>query len=183
MFALISPRLALQLGWFREALHFFTLIQDEQSKLIKTDFVPALMQVLYQGPEVIHVNTVHNTATLQKKSGNDDSNESQTKDLLITGLDASTLSYKRLVDVKAIKLTTWRFMSQKSFPCLARWSQLLLYSICSPFPRCSKIAIWSLITERFWDMVGNWKWAGFPFNLSSHNHICVAQYLFSIGDD
>ena len=36
---------------------------------------------------------------------------------------------------------------------------------------------------RFWDADGNWKWAVFPFNLSSHNHTYIAKYLFSIRDD
>ena len=36
---------------------------------------------------------------------------------------------------------------------------------------------------RFWDADGNRKWAVFPLNLSSHNHIYIAQYLFSIRDD
>ena len=35
----------------------------------------------------------------------------------------------------------------------------------------------------FWDADGNRKWAVFPFNLSSHNHIYIAKYLFSIRDD
>ena len=36
---------------------------------------------------------------------------------------------------------------------------------------------------RFWDVDGNRKWAVFSFNLSSHNHIYIAKYLFSIRDD
>ena len=36
---------------------------------------------------------------------------------------------------------------------------------------------------RFWDVDGNRKWAVFPFHLSSHNHIYIAKYLFSIWDD
>ena len=36
---------------------------------------------------------------------------------------------------------------------------------------------------RFWDADGNRKWAVFPFNLFSHNHIYNAKYLFSIRDD
>ena len=36
---------------------------------------------------------------------------------------------------------------------------------------------------RFWDADGNRKWIVFPFNLSSHNHIYIAKYLFSIRDD
>ena len=35
---------------------------------------------------------------------------------------------------------------------------------------------------RFWDADGNRKWAVFPFNLFSHNHIYIAKYLFSIRD-
>ena len=36
---------------------------------------------------------------------------------------------------------------------------------------------------RVWDADGNRKWAVFPFGLSSHNHIFIAKYLFSIRDD
>ena len=36
---------------------------------------------------------------------------------------------------------------------------------------------------RFWDADGNRKWAVFPFNLSSRNHIYIATYLFTIRDD
>ena len=36
---------------------------------------------------------------------------------------------------------------------------------------------------RFWDADGNRKWAVFSFNLSLHNHIYIAKYLFSITDD
>ena len=32
---------------------------------------------------------------------------------------------------------------------------------------------------RFWDADGNRKWAFLTFNLSSHNHIHIAKYLFS----
>ena len=35
---------------------------------------------------------------------------------------------------------------------------------------------------RFWEADGNRKWAVFPFNLPSHNHIHIAKYLFSIRD-
>ena len=37
--------------------------------------------------------------------------------------------------------------------------------------------------ERFWEADGNRKWAVVPFNLSSHNHNHIANYLFSITDD
>ena len=36
---------------------------------------------------------------------------------------------------------------------------------------------------RFWDADGNRKWAVFPFNLPSHNHIYIAKYLSSTRDD
>ena len=36
---------------------------------------------------------------------------------------------------------------------------------------------------RFWDANGNRKWAVFPLNLFSHDHIYIAKYLFSITDD
>ena len=36
---------------------------------------------------------------------------------------------------------------------------------------------------RFWDADGNRKWAVFPFNLFSQNHIYIAKYLFPIMDD
>ena len=36
---------------------------------------------------------------------------------------------------------------------------------------------------RFWDADGNRKWAVFPLNLFSHNHIYIAKYLFSSTDD
>ena len=35
----------------------------------------------------------------------------------------------------------------------------------------------------FLDAEGNRKWAVFPLNLFSHNHIYIAKYLFSIRDD
>ena len=35
---------------------------------------------------------------------------------------------------------------------------------------------------RFWDADGNRNWAVFPFNLSSHDRICITKYLFSIRD-
>ena len=35
---------------------------------------------------------------------------------------------------------------------------------------------------RFWHADGNRKWADFSFNLSSHNHIYIAKYLFTIRD-
>ena len=35
---------------------------------------------------------------------------------------------------------------------------------------------------RFWDADVNRKWAVFPFNLSSHDRICITKYLFSIRD-
>ena len=38
----------------------------------------------------------------------------------------------------------------------------------------------SFSTQRFWDTNDNRKWAVFLFNLSSHNHICIAEYRFSI---
>ena len=41
----------------------------------------------------------------------------------------------------------------------------------------------NLNTRRFWEAGGNRKWVVFPFNLSSHNRICIAKYLFSIRDD
>ena len=36
----------------------------------------------------------------------------------------------------------------------------------------------------FWGMNDNWKWAIFTFNLSSHNYIHIAKYMyvFSIRD-
>ena len=36
---------------------------------------------------------------------------------------------------------------------------------------------------RFWEADGNRKWAVFPLNLSSHNHIYITKYLLSIRDD
>ena len=35
----------------------------------------------------------------------------------------------------------------------------------------------------FWDADGNRKWAVFTFKLSSHNHIHIAKYFFSIRDE
>ena len=48
--------------------------------------------------------------------------------------------------------------------------------------RCAR-AIHSSACSRFWDADGNRKWAVFLFNLSSHNYIYIAKYLFSIRDD
>ena len=48
--------------------------------------------------------------------------------------------------------------------------------------RCFKRKIRELKHARFWDADGNRKWAVFPFNLSSHDPICIAKYLFSIRD-
>ena len=36
---------------------------------------------------------------------------------------------------------------------------------------------------RFWDADGNRKWVVFPFNLSLHNHIYIAKYLFPVRND
>ena len=41
----------------------------------------------------------------------------------------------------------------------------------------------SLSMRVFRDADGNRKWAVFPFKLSSHHHIYIAKYLFSIRDD
>ena len=46
-----------------------------------------------------------------------------------------------------------------------------------------KLIIWELKHARFWDADGNRKPVFFPFNLSSHNHIYIAEYLVSIRDD
>ena len=43
-------------------------------------------------------------------------------------------------------------------------------------------AIRELKHARFWDADGNRKWAVFPFNLPSHDPICIAKYLFFIRD-
>ena len=42
---------------------------------------------------------------------------------------------------------------------------------------------WELKHAQFWDADSKRKGAVFPYNLSSHNHIYIAKYLFSIGDD
>ena len=47
----------------------------------------------------------------------------------------------------------------------------------------SKPQIRELKHARFWDADGDRKWDVFPFNLSSHNYIHIAKYLFSIRDD
>ena len=36
---------------------------------------------------------------------------------------------------------------------------------------------------RFWDADGNRKWAVFTFNLPAHNHIHIAECLFSIRNE
>ena len=51
------------------------------------------------------------------------------------------------------------------------------------FPPSSYYSRRELKHARFWDANGNRKWAVFLFNLSSHNHISIATYLFSIRDD
>ena len=45
------------------------------------------------------------------------------------------------------------------------------------------MSIRELKHARVWDADGNLKWAVFLFNLSSHNHIFIAKYIFSIRDD
>ena len=49
-----------------------------------------------------------------------------------------------------------------------------------PWKRLRAATIRELKHARFWDADGNWKWAVFPFNVSSLNHIYIAKYIFSI---
>ena len=46
--------------------------------------------------------------------------------------------------------------------------------------RSTEIFYRELKHARVWGADGNRKWAVFLFNLSSHNHIYISKYLFSI---
>ena len=59
--------------------------------------------------------------------------------------------------------------------CKAQWRHVIEIK--------SGTAIRELKQARVWDAEGNRKWAVFLFNLSSHNHIYISKYLFSIRDD
>ena len=58
-----------------------------------------------------------------------------------------------------------------------------IYKLLSPlssWPPKVVVDIKELKHARCWDTDGNRKWAVFPFNLSSHNHIYIAKYLFFV---
>ena len=71
------------------------------------------------------------------------------------------------------------------FPC-SPWYFVVVHQFkLAMFPKTpgrDSILLGSLTHVRFWDEDGNRKWAVFPFNLSSHNHIYIAKHLFTIRD-
>ena len=75
----------------------------------------------------------------------------------------------------------WRSINYHTGPTKAQAATAVAYAPFLSRPRAP--AIRELKQARFWDADGDRKWAVFPFNLSSHNHIYIAKYLLFIRDD
>ena len=87
---------------------------------------------------------------------------------------------------KTCHFTSWKELNGlrdvKEWNC-AFFFNFEIYKLLSPlssWPPKLLVDIKELKHARCWDTDGNRKWAVFPFNLSSHNHIYIAKYLFFV---
>ena len=91
---------------------------------------------------------------------------------------ASSLEHK----VWSFHVADWQRMGKKCTNYKAHLQSHCFAHSCLLFGGVlAEVAV--LKHARFWDADGNRKWAVFPFNLPSHNHIHIAKYRFSIRED